>query len=563
MPLNDKQKKVVAVVGAGVVVLSGAALYLATRKSGGKKEAAADDLFKPTEATKKAAAVSAPAAKATTTATTVAEPAKAAPAAVAATPAAAAPQRAVATDKKKTVSFSSRPNAQNFPEFFCSVVPASGWECSSDPAPMPNIGMIMFKKPEFEDMPEAEVPGALPAVILTIEDVSVENLTVIELKEKSKQMAFQQIMQMSGGQFRPQVIMDQPEQNGVFEYTLEYNQSIPPYMNMRVSNLITIKNGLAYCFQLVAVPEVFQQYKSSFIEMARSVEIAEESSGKTFVDGPHMSNVVNGISVKVPTPWSYLTSTPAGDRIVEFKNGSETKTEMITIFKGEPQGLDGFSEESKTEVDGVSVVYMKDTAGKKTRKVVTHNGYSVVVSPLKISKSLIDDATLAAVAKSISPSDAANLRRFVNTADGYEVPVSQKGSIVCSKIGCGTVIYAPAGMEAMQNGEEAPTGTLRVGNPSNDKSCASSLDEWRERLGSEEGVGEISNTTLAGLKAITFTTTEMSEVGPGMQSEVKSKVVIAILANGDTILIRWECPTGPYRRYESQLNTLLSEIIIF
>lgn len=556
MPLNDKQKKVAAVVGA-TVVLGGAALYLATRKSG-KKEAASDDLFKPTEATKAANAAPAPAPaakevpvekKSTTTTTTTKE-------------VAAAPQQRVAAEKK-AVTFSNRPNAQNFPEFFCSVVPAQGWECSSDPAPMPNIGMIMFKKPEFEDMPEAEVPGALPAVILTIEDVSVEKLTVIELKEKSRQMAFQQIMQMSGGQFRPQVIADHPEANGVFEYTLEYNQSIPPYMNMRVSNLITIKNGLAYCFQLVAVPEVFQQYKSAFIEMARSVEITEEGANKTFVDGPHMSNVINGVSVKVPTSWSYLTTTPAGDRIVEFKNGSETKSEMITIFKGEPQGLDGFAEESKKEVDGVTVVSMKDTAGKKTRKVVSHNGFSVVVSPLKISKSLIEDETLVAVAKSLAPSDAANSRRFINTADGYEVPVSQKGSIVCSKIGCGTVIYAPAGMEAMQNGEEAPTGTLRVGNPSNDKSCASSLDEWRERLGSEEGVGEISNTTLAGLDAITFTTTEMSEVGPGMQSEVKSKVVIAILANGDTILIRWECPTGPYRRYESQLNALLNEIIIF
>lgn len=559
MPLNDKQKKVVAVVGAGVV-LGGAALYLATRK-GGKKEAASDDLFKPTEASKAAAKAAAPTpAPAAAKAAAPAPKAEATKAAVVAAPAAAA------TAAKKVaaapVVFSDRPHAQNFPEFFCSVIPPDGWECSSDPAPMPNIGMIMFKKPEFEDMPEAEIPGALPAVILTIEDVSVENLTVIELKEKSKQMAFQQIMQMSGGQCRPQVIADQREQNGVFEYTLEYNQSIPPYMNMRVSNLITIKNGLAYCFQLVAIPEVFAQYKAAFIAMAKSVEIIEEAAGKTFVDGPHMANVINGISIKVPTPWSYLTSTAAGDRLVEFKNGSETKTEMITVFKGAAVGLDSFTEASKAEVDGVTVVTMKDN-GSKTRKVATHNGYAVVVSPLKMSKSLIDDATIAAVVKSIAPSDAVNARRFVNTTDSYEVPVAPKGSIVCSKIGCGTVIYAPAGMEAMQSGEEAPTCTLRVGNPSNDKSCASSLDEWRERLGSEEGVGEISNTTLAGLDAITFTTTEMSEVGPGMRQEVKSKVVIAIVANGDTVLIRWECPSGPYRRYESQLNSLLSEIIIF
>eukprot|EP00743_Colponemidia_sp_Colp-15_P013482 GILK01015687.1.p1 GENE.GILK01015687.1~~GILK01015687.1.p1 ORF type:complete len:463 (+),score=43.58 GILK01015687.1:101-1390(+) len=427
---------------------------------------------------------------------------------------------------------------------------------------MPNIGMITFKRPEFETMTKSEVPGAPPTVILTIEDVSVENLTVIELKEKSKTMAFQQIYQMSGGQFRPEVNLDTPEKNGVFEYTLEYSQSIPPFMDMRVSNLITIKNGLAYCFQLVANPQVFSQYKGAFIKMARSVEIAEAPE-RPFDQSPHVVNVISGISIKVPTSWSFTAtgSQQAGERLVEFKSASETKTEMISIYKGDAQGIDSFKEDSSKEVDGVTVRTLKD--GKKVRVVATHNGYSIVVAPIKISQSLMDPTTIAGVVKSISANEGTTSRRFVNTSDGYEVPVGAKGSLVCSKIGCGTVIYAPAGMEAMQNGEEAPTATLRVGNPNTDKSCAASLAEWRERLSSEDNIGDITSTTLAGLDAITFTSSEMTEVGPGMRSEVKSKVVIAILASGDTLLIRWECPTGPWRRYETQLNTLLKEIIIF
>lgn len=422
--------------------------------------------------------------------------------------------------------------------------------------------MIMFKKPEFDTMPESEVPGALPAVILTIEDVSVENLTVIELKEKSKTMAFQQIYQMSGGQFRPEVNLDTPEKNGVFEYTLEYSQSIPPYMDMRVSNLITIKNGLAYCFQLVANPQVFAQYKGAFMKMARSVEVAETPE-RPFEQNPHVQNIINGISIKVPTSWSFsATGTQAaGERLVEFKSASETKTELISVFKGDAQGVESFKEDSSKVIDGVTIRTLKD--GKKSRVVASHNGYSVVVAPIKISTSLMDLSTIAGVAKSITENDGTTARRFINTTDGYEVPVGTKGSLVCSKIGCGTVIYAPAGMEAMQSGEEAPTATLRVGNPNNDKSCASSLAEWRERLSGEENIGDITSTTLAGLDAITFTSTEMTEVGPGMRSEVKSKVVIAILASGDTLLIRWECPTGPWRRYESQLNNLLKEIIIY
>eukprot|EP00656_Telonema_subtile_P040922 TRINITY_DN46003_c0_g1_i1.p2 TRINITY_DN46003_c0_g1~~TRINITY_DN46003_c0_g1_i1.p2 ORF type:complete len:145 (+),score=30.99 TRINITY_DN46003_c0_g1_i1:213-647(+) len=140
------------------------------------------------------------------------------------------------------------------------------------------------------------------------------------------------------------------------------------------------------------------------------------------------------------------------------------------------------------------------------------------------------------------------------------MPISKEGSVIVSKISEGSTIYSPVGMEVLQAGGDAPTVTIRVGDPKNDESCAEDLASWRAKLRSESDsqIKEINDTTLGGLPAITFSTQEMAEVGPGQQSEVKSTIVIAV-KDGLSTLIRWEAPTGAYRKFERQMNQVFAE----
>ena len=571
MPLDNKQKKIVA--GAAVaLVAGGAALYLL--KKGSSKVDTHDDFSGPT-----------PAAKQVPTSTK-----QTAPASPKLSPASAPTAGDLARQATYTQDYSfegpattkavakSAPEAaaapadgrREFKGLMCSVVPAPGWSAASHPMPMPNIGMVEFSHPDFAEMRESGMAAAAPTILLSVEDVSTENVDAAEMMERSKMMATQQLAMLTNGMLRPNMLFEGKKSVGVFSHCLEYSQTLPPVLDMRVHILLVVKDGLAYSFQLIANPDHFQKYFNVYQTMAKSVLFHDDTSDAKddFTKAWCVDNKLeNGLFVKTHPSWTVASGTTT--TTLTITTGSTSKPESLAIYKKEdaPE-LPGFSLISSKNVGGVLVELFK--SGRKERKVLTceENGFVMVAAPAKGDAVLLDDTMMVATLKSVAelPKGAASSstfptsRIFINHADGFQMPISKDGSVIVSKISEGSTIYSPVGIAALQAGGDAPTVTVRVGDPKTDESCAEDLASWKVKLRTESDglIKEIQDTKLGGLPAITFTTQEMAEVGPGQSSEVKSTVVIAV-KGGLSTLIRWEAPTGAHRKFERQMNELFRE----
>ena len=89
---------------------------------------------------------------------------------------------------------------QHFPHLGLKIKPLPGWIVKEELSPMPNIAMVMVTTPELmEAQQEQTEMGAVPVIILSIEDINGENLDAVEFKERSKQMAMQQMLMMTNG----------------------------------------------------------------------------------------------------------------------------------------------------------------------------------------------------------------------------------------------------------------------------------------------------------------------------------------------------------------------------
>eukprot|EP00758_Cryptobia_borreli_P017375 Tbor_TRINITY_DN6183_c4_g9::TRINITY_DN6183_c4_g9_i1::g.22279::m.22279 len=264
-----------------------------------------------------------------------------------------------------------------FNEFFCTVYPPRGWEVSSTPAPMPTMALISFKNPALFDYDNEEAmstqPGAVPGIMLTIEDISNEGLTEKEIHDKNKTMAFQQMEMMTQGRVSSVVQTEGPAKNmGVFNHYLEYTQSMPPYINMQICNATCVKNGLAYVFQYMAVPHVFAAHKDIVFEMARTIIIHNDVSPAS-IDyrlGAYVSVSIpeHDISVSTLPAWT-VKSGAGGDNgsIAEITTGSFTKKEMFSIYRN--------SEIAKAALasGGFEVVNEKSNSGDNNNNNIINN----------------------------------------------------------------------------------------------------------------------------------------------------------------------------------------------
>lgn len=440
-----------------------------------------------------------------------------------------------------------------------SLVPPAGWSVREEPSPMPNVAMICVTKPEFaEKQMNPEDMGSVPVIILSVEDISGENLDLLEFKEKSKQMALTQMMMMTNGMVQPHMKFDEALTVGPFRHCLEYGQALPPYFELSVCNVLAVEGGLAYVFQIMCSPKVMGTYKPIFMDIARTVKI---TAAKDVTIG-HLDIKTTRVSVSAPPSWAW--NTPKDNAaVLEFTTPSSVKSEQITLY--ESASAPATTPKSETVKDGVTICNVVE--GRNHHKEYKYGGYTAVVKPLQKPQVHINDNQVIAMIKSATPSTTAEeAYTYVNKEHGYAFRVIKGCRIIATVVGGGTVVYAPLGIpdqnHAVEPEEQGPTVTIRVGTPETDPDCAGSLDGWNERMEIEAAGGNISNVQRgkrAGHECLIFQSKEMQEVGPGQRMEIMGKVFIFVRGNRTT-LIRWESATGLWRKFESKMEQLIDSL---
>jgi hypothetical protein len=110
-----------------------------------------------------------------------------------------------------------------------------GWTIAEETSPMPNVAMLSFSKAEYAERGGSGMPGEVPVVLLSIEDISNESISVDEFRAKSKHMAITQMQMMTNGMFEPNVTEDSKLSApiGPFTHILMYELRTP-YFSMQV-----------------------------------------------------------------------------------------------------------------------------------------------------------------------------------------------------------------------------------------------------------------------------------------------------------------------------------------
>eukprot|EP00759_Apiculatamorpha_spiralis_P030911 PhF_6_TR32504/c0_g1_i1/m.48163 len=442
------------------------------------------------------------------------------------------------------------------------------WRVADDMSPLPNICMLTLQNLNYNEA--EQMPGQAPILIISVEDVSQEGLDIVEFKEKSKMMAMQQMAQMTGGRIPPQITQDGAIEIGPFKMCLQYNL-MSPFMQMTVLNYMTMENNLAYCIQFMGSPQVFSQHESEVNEIAKNFQITKLK----FKGPPSYTTVASkehSFTAQVSPNWIIQSIGKDSQRLLELHTPSPTKTESIEILRcagGEwnNTSLEKLCTEDRgtamkmSNKDGVTVMKYKNNASHDIL-VVARGAFCVKVTPLKVAQSVLREADVLKVLNNIIPSAAEDQYVYRNVSNGFSFHVKTQSRLVECRLGDNSVTYAPEGVPMSPSDEATPMFTVRCGDPSTEKDCEATLEDWMKRLKLESSGGEgikildLRFDTIAGHRAVSLSQTEMQEVGPGMREEHKSKLIIFV-EGGKTYMLRWETPTGVWRKYEPKLYRLL------
>ncbi|GET86360.1 hypothetical protein, conserved [Leishmania tarentolae] len=439
-----------------------------------------------------------------------------------------------------------------------------GWEVREELSPIPNVAMITVWNPEFEHFPNSEMPGAVPVIILSVEDIRGENLNLVEFKDRSKDLSMQQMLMMTGGVVQPIVRTDSSVQEGPFRHILEYSQSMPPFFDLSVINLLEVRNGVAYVFQIMCNPKIMNQYRPIFTQLAREIVITPMESSSLGFFRVHTGKV----SVDIDTTWTWSypdASDEAALHLAQFELASTVKKEQITLYEVSKVPETAHKQLKERTMDGVTICSAFDGAEEKR---FTYKDYCLVVHPQQKAISYLSEAALVRTVKSVTPSTEPPKPKcgasFITTEYGYTFDVIGASRVVSTKLGNGTVVYAPQGIpsdpsKAAAPEESGPTVTIRIGKPETDPDCMGSIEEWTARIREEASNGTITKIQVVQLKeqdCLTFLSKEMQEVSPKEKVEVVGKVFIFV-RNGTTTLVRWESGTGTWRKYERDMEAFL------
>ncbi|KAG5486086.1 hypothetical protein LSCM4_06794 [Leishmania orientalis] len=454
---------------------------------------------------------------------------------------------------------------KTFQHLGISMKVPDNWEVREELSPIPNVAMITVWNPEFEHFPNAEMPGAVPVIILSVEDIRGENLNLAEFKDRSKDLSMQQMLMMTGGVVQPVVRKDSSLQEGSFRHVLEYSQSMPPFFDLSVINLLEVRNGVAYVFQIMCNPKIMNQYRPIFMQLARGIVVTPMDSSSLGFFRVHTGKV----SMDIDTTWNWSYPAAGDDStlyLAQFQLTSTVKKEEITLYEMNKVPATAHKQRKEKTVDGVTICSAFD--GTQEKKTFTYNNYCLVVHPLQKAISYLSEAALVRAVKSVTPSTEAPKPKcgaaFITTEYGYTFDVIGASRVVSTKLGNGTVVYAPQGIpsdpsKAASPEETGPTVTIRIGKPETDPDCMGSIEEWRARIQEEAANGTITKIQVVQLKGqdcLTFLSKEMQEVSPKEKVEVVGKVFIFV-RDGTTTLVRWESATGMWRKYERDMDAFL------
>jgi hypothetical protein len=275
--------------------------------------------------------------------------------------------------------------------------------------------------------------------------------------------------------------------------------------------------------------------------------------------------VVGGYKVLIPASWSVGVAAGAS-KAVEVKTASTAKLESGLLFARHEVPQVAGTKTGTATVEGVEVT----TYDNGRVKTFAADKFALVVTPVQKSTVTTDDRLFAALIKSVESTTESPSERFVHAKDHYQFDTLQGSKIVASLIGKGAVIYAPEGVPATQEemeaqGEQGPTVTIRVGDPSTEADCLSSLDEWESNFRNEEGSGggvtNVSRTKVNGRDCVTVINKDMQEIGPGQRQEIMAKIFVFV-KEGRTTLIRWEVSSGQFKKYERKMMAFMDSFQI-
>mmetsp|Transcript_353 Transcript_353/g.496 ORF Transcript_353/g.496 Transcript_353/m.496 type:complete len:555 (+) Transcript_353:48-1712(+) len=443
------------------------------------------------------------------------------------------------------------------------------WKVAEDVSPVPNVAMITLK---HTDHISNDTPGAAPIVVLSVEDTSLVGQDLHEFKETSKANAMQQMYAMTQGMVPPQVVFDGPENNGPFKMTLQYNM-MAPFMQMKVVNFLTLENDLAYVLQFMGSPDVYEKYEKDVRDIARQFQI-----NKLPYTGPSSSTIVSSSSgaftISLPVSWILLSIAKSPTELLEAETPSPNKTERVELLKPADGGM--WSQEkllhiakenrgtsfSMTQKDDILTATYKNVGGHHVCLIAT-GAFCLRVSPLKSKKSILKESELEKIVRSITSSATHDEITYHNRRNRYRFSVKLKSRLVESRIGDNAITMAPEGMEPGSAATEAtPIFTVRCGDPSSDKDCEPTLEQWLDRLQqeaarSEVRISDLKMDKLCGHDCVTFSQQEAQEIGSGSKEEHQARIVVFV-EDGKTYMLRWETPSLVWSKFEGKFQDLLS-----
>jgi hypothetical protein len=442
------------------------------------------------------------------------------------------------------------------------------WKVSDDMSPVPNVAMITLQHQQLSD--PQQPPGMAPVLILSVEDVSMEGLDLFEFKEKSKATAMQQMYMMTNGMVPPQIVHDGPIEVGSFKLSLQYNM-MSPFMQMKVLNYITMEHSLAYVLQFMGAPTIYHQLEKEVNEIAKSIQIT-----KLPFTGPPSQTIVQSkkgeFSISLPVNWIVSNVAKSKKIALVATTPSPTKTETIEVLRSEgPTWTQSELEQLCTEDRGKSmkcsskdttlVMKYKNVAGHDVL-AVARESFCLKVTPVKVTTSVLKESDVLKVLMSAIPTGPCDKMTYRNCRNSYSFDVKEGSRLVESRVGDNAVTFAPEGVQLDPSSSDAtPIFTVRVGDPGSDKECEGSIEQWMTRLKGESQASEVRMQdlryeTINEHKCVSFSQTEMQEVGQGMREEHKAKIIVFV-ESGKTYMLRWETPGGVWRKYESKLYRLL------
>ncbi|PBJ68759.1 dynamin-like protein [Trypanosoma cruzi cruzi] len=453
---------------------------------------------------------------------------------------------------------------KEFPLLGLSVNLPNDWEIREDLSPFPNVAMlVVFNKdmnPEDAQQQQHQEAGSVPMIVISVEDVRGDNVDLVEFKERCKELAMNQMLMMTGGAIQPIITKDSAVQEGPFRYALEYAQSLPPLYEIKVLNLMEVRDSIAYTFQIMCAPNIMPKFKPTFMKMAQGMRIKENIETSLGYVELHTGEV----KVDIDTTWGWEYPGKNGS-LATFTTSSNFKKEEISLYKQDAVPDSAYKPRDEKTVNGVVIVSAFD--GAQQQKMFTYNGYTLVVKPLQKSNSHLAEKDLVAVLKSVTlsslPPKPKKGGTFVNAEHGYKVDILSGSRLVASRIGGGSVAYAPHSIaEGTASEEQPPAVTIRVGTPEGDPDCMGSLDEWMARMkreAADSDIREIKKTTINDEPCLTFVSQNMEEIAPGQRMEVRGKVFIFV-RDGKTTLVRWEMAVGLWRKFEREMNAFVESL---